>query len=167
VNVGSDDDDGNDAQMEEKLKDDKHAGHDHGNKDVKDMAKRIELREEFMALCEPVQPLRVAEACETARDSGISIIAINLSGQDQVASNTTDMCVNGIVTEGSDTKKNGSTQTADTDGSVRTLASGIQIRVSADGNSYAGDANSLDELRDMLGSMLPDGKKERHVRLVG
>lgn len=162
--------DNDESEMEDKLKDDKHAGHNHGNDDVRDMAKRLEYREEFLELCEPVQPLRVAEACETARESGISIIAINLSGQDQIASNTTDMCVNGIVTEEEKGKKRrGETTDERTASDVQplTLPSGIQVRVSADGRSYAGDANNLDELRDMLSVMLPDSDRERVVRLVG
>lgn len=160
------------AKMEKKLKSDKHAGHDHGNKDVKDMAKRVEFREDFLELCEPVQTLRVAGACGEARDNGISIIAINLSGQDKIASNTTDMCISDTVLSDIETKKKRGKRTTtapakETEGNTRTLPSGIKVRVSADGQSFAGDANSLEELRDMLGSMLPAGQKERHVRLVG
>lgn len=160
------------ARMEKKLKTDKHAGHDHGNTDVKDMAKRIEFREDFLELCEPVQTLRVAEACGEARDNGISIIAINLSGQDKIASNTTDMCISDSVLSAIQTKKKrgkkaAAAQAEAVEGNTRTLPSGIKVRVSSDGQSFAGDANTLEELRDMLGAMLPDGEKERFVRLVG
>lgn len=159
------------AVIEKKLKSDKHAGHDHSDKDVKDMAKRVEFREDFLELCEPVQTLRVAEACGAARDNGISIIAINLSGQDKIASNTTDMCINDTVLSDIKTKKERgknpqAAQTAGTDGNALTLPSGIKVRVSADGQSFAGDARTLEELRDMLGAMLPDGEKTRSVRLV-
>jgi hypothetical protein len=159
------------AATEKKLKSDKHAGHDHGDKAVKDMAKRIEYREDFLELCEPVQTLRVAEACSQARNNGISLIAINLSGQDKIASNTTDMCINHSVLDDIETKKKGGKKNepapnADPDGNALTLPSGIKVRVSADGQSFAGDANNLEELRDMLGVMLPDSKQTRSVRLV-
>lgn len=161
------------AEMEERLKSDKHAGHNHDDEEVKDKGKRAELRETFLSICQPAQPLRVAEACEEARNGGISIVAINLSGQDSITTNPADICVNGIVLDDGSNKKlnkNGRVTPAPNVGSrtTKTLPSGIEIRVSADGKSYAGDAKNLEQLRDMLGSMLPAaGKKERHVRLVG
>lgn len=160
--------------MDKKLKGDRHAGHNHGNPKVVAMAERIELRNEFIEVCQPKQTIRVALACEKARTEGISVIAINLSGEDGIASNTADMCVNGFVMkEERGGKKRGrdnkdpKTAADDPQGSTRVLPSGIKVRVSADGKSYSGDATTLAELRDMLGSMLPAGKKERHVRLVG
>lgn len=84
------------------------------------------------------------------------------------------MCVNGYeLSEERGGRKKGrdnrdrKTSAENTTGSTRVLPSGIEVRVSADGKSYSGDATTLAELRDMLGSILPAGKKERHVRLVG
>lgn len=162
----------NDPKMTRDLQNGKHAGHKHRNADVMDKAKRVELRSEFLSLCQPTQSVRVAEACQEARDSGISIIAINLSGEDGVATNATDTCINGLVLAKDEAmpKKNGKKKAPKADRDrreARTLPSGIKVRVSADGKSYAGDATSLEELRDMLGSMLPSGKQSRSVRLVG
>lgn len=161
-------------KMTDDLQSGKHAGHGHENDEVMDKARRVELRSEFLSLCQPVQSVRVAEACETARDSGVSIIAINLSGEDGVASNTTDNCINGMVLaedaaiSKKKAKKGKSAQrSVEKSLQTKTLPSGIKVRVSADGQSFAGDANTLEELRDMLGAMLPENKKERYVRLVG
>jgi len=173
LNVGGDEEKrGRRSAEGKKRSNDRHAGHNHDQQEDVDTAERVDMGDDFISLCQPVQPLRVAEACEMARDNGINIIAVNLSGEDGVASNATDMCVNGVQRVDDDPKKSKKKVTMPPDtregaGRTRTLPSGIQIRVSADGNSYAGDANNLDELRDMLSSMLPDGKKERHVRLVG
>lgn len=162
----------NDPKMVSDLQSGRHAGHKHGNEDVMDKARRVELRGEFLSLCQPTQSVRVAEACQEARDNGVSIIAINLSGEDGIATNATDTCINGIVLAEDEAmpKKKGKKKAPRTDKDTReakVLPSGIKVRVSADGNSYAGDATSLEELRDMLGAMLPEGQKERHVRLVG
>lgn len=162
----------NDPKMIRDLEGGKHAGHTHRNAEVMDKAKRVELRSEFLSLCQPTQSIRVAEACQEARDSGVSIIAINLSGEDGIATNATDTCINGIVLAEDEAmpKKKGKKKApkVDTDmREARTLPSGIKVRVSADGKSYAGDATSLEELRDMLGSMLPSGEQSRSVRLVG
>ncbi|MGJ8559385.1 MAG: pilus assembly protein TadG-related protein [Litorimonas sp.] len=180
LNLGGDDDDDDDDEDEDEtkkvngLKSSKHAGHNHGSKKIMEMAKRIELREDYVEVCQPKQPIRVAMACEEAREQNISIIAINLSGEDGIASNTIDSCINGVDTvtskefRGRKKREDKFAKKATAqEGNFKTLSSGVKVRVSADGKSYAGDATSLEELRDMLGAMLPDGKKERHVRLVG
>lgn len=128
------------------------------------------IRKQYLEQCQPTQPIRVAEACKMARDEGISIIAINLSGEDGVAANTTDMCVDGYhLADDKRGKSKGNKEASVELGSdmpTETLPSGMTIRLSADGESFSGDAQNLDDLREMLGSMLPDGKSTRSVRLV-
>jgi len=177
INTGNDDDDDDDDNTpkdEKNLKSAKHAGHAHASQRVRNLAKRNELREEYIAVCQPEQTLRVAEACEEAREKNISIIAINLSGEDGIASNTTNDCINGVdvlTSKEFKAKKKLEEKLARQgvvqEGEFKTLPSGIKVRISADGHSIAGDATSLDEIRDMLSSVLPDGKTERRVRLVG
>ncbi|GHA91613.1 hypothetical protein GCM10009069_13500 [Algimonas arctica] len=158
-----------DPKLNEKIKKGKHLGHNHTLRKSDKMAKRLEKREKFLKQCRPIQTERVVKACERAREEDISIIAINLAGEDGLASNVTHMCANGF--NFGDKKK--VKKVVDEDGipleteiTTRELPSGVEIRVSADGQSFSGDATNLEELREMLSSMLPSGSRDRHVRLV-
>lgn len=160
-----------DKKMNERITKDKHLGHAHSRDVLEIKAKRLEVREKFLKTCQPIQTVRVVEACEKAREEGISIIAINLSGEDGLASNISHMCANGF--EFGDAKKHAKAgaeteidSTVPMEISTRKLSTGLKIRVSSDGQSVSGDVNNLTELREMLGSMLPAGTKERHVRLI-
>lgn len=159
-----------DPKMNDKIKKGKHEGHGHARVKVEMMAKRLETREKFMKTCRPTQTERVVLACEKAREEGISIIAINLSGEDGIASNVSHMCANGFnfgdKTKAAKTKGDEAEDIPSPGTTTRDLPSGLTVRVSADGQSFSGDATNLTELREMLGAMLPSGTKERHVRLI-
>lgn len=133
---------------------------------------RASLRDEYISQCQPEQTLRVAEACEKARENGISMIAVNLSGEDGTATNTTDMCVNGFTLSEMIDPKKPPTKKADElvptdDGDrTKTLPSGLKVHLSADGKSFRGDVSSLEELREILATMVPEGTHQRSVRLV-
>lgn len=132
-------------------------------------AQRNGVRRQYLEQCQPKQSLRVADACQQARDEGISIIGVNLSGEEGVATQTTDMCVNGYTLASSRLESFTSrfSLVSDTqEMTEETLSTGMTIRLSADGQSFAGDVRNLDDLREMLASMLPEGTSTRSVRLV-
>ncbi|MFB9374837.1 pilus assembly protein TadG-related protein [Algimonas porphyrae] len=145
-----------------------HSGHGHNNGTLKKMAKRLEARRDYVEQCRPVQPVRVAEACEKAREEDISIVAVNLSGEDGIASNTIDMCVNGLSNNNGKVKKGAKTtpDRPDSGTKTKTLPSGLTVRISSDETSYSADVRNLKELREMLNSVLPEASSKRTVRLV-
>lgn len=97
------------------------------------------------------------------------MIAVNMSGEEGVATQTTDMCVNGYTLASSRLEALTSrfSLVSDTqEMAEETLSTGMTIRMSADGQSFAGDVRNLEDLREMLASMLPEGTSTRSVRLV-
>ncbi|MGB6229283.1 MAG: pilus assembly protein [Litorimonas sp.] len=118
--------------------------------------------------CEPKQTMRVVTACEQAREEGISVIAVDVSGQDDgEAERIADLCVLGP--DGEDTEEAGerTREGNERDRESRAGQGGFELTLSADGTSMSASVSNLKELREVLATMLPDaGKPERVVRLV-
>lgn len=153
------------------LRGDKHAGHVHTSAKSKTKANRVDDGVEYLETCRPIQPVRIAEACEMAREAGVSIIGVNMSGEDGPATPIMDVCVNGLMAlDTTPTNKRvaqmSMTAVDDAPQQTRTTPSGMSLNVSADGKSFAGDVSNMTELREMLASVLPNGDRTRKVRLV-
>lgn len=162
--------DGNDSGW------DKHAEHDHDDADSAALVEQIDNRTEYLETCRPVQPTRVAEACEMAREAGVTIVGVNMSGEDGPATNILDVCVNGLVER--DTASSTSTASRFSFASATVKAPSMMsmdmqpelnvmsLDVTAGGKSFTGDVSNMTELREMLASVLPNGDRTRKVRLV-
>lgn len=154
-----------------KVKGDKHAGHDHNKPDLGDEVARVDDRTEYLETCRPIQPVRVAQACEMAREAGVTIVGVNLSGEDGPATNIMDVCVNGLTKRDMRRSNVRARQASlsvvdDAPQQTRTTPSGMSLNVSADGKSFAGDVSNMTELREMLASVLPKSDRTRKVRLI-
>jgi hypothetical protein len=150
---------------------DRHAGHNHNNAVSQIKAIRVNDGVEYLAACRPIQPVRIAEACEMAREAGVSIIGVNLSGEDGPATDIMDVCVNGLIERDMKPTNKRPAQVSmvavdDAPQQTRTTASGMSLNVSADGKSFTGDVSNMEDLREMLASVLPSGDRSRKVRLV-
>ncbi|MGB3455721.1 MAG: pilus assembly protein TadG-related protein [Litorimonas sp.] len=128
------------------------------------------FKQTAIEFCEPMQTQRVIDVCEEAADNDISMIAIDLSGEDQSARAVTEMCV-GIMSVGEETGEElttGETKEPSANSmTTETLPGGLTITVSEDGESIQATVSTLAELRQVLATMTPEtGPVRRTVRLV-
>jgi DNA invertase Pin-like site-specific DNA recombinase len=110
----------------------------------------------------------VTKSCEQAREEGISIIAIDMSGFNEDAEAITDLCMGlSDADRDNDSRRTANAEAQAQANTTRTLASGLEIEVSVDGESFSASVENLRQLREVLATMLPDAQPgERTVRLV-
>ncbi|MEM7727874.1 MAG: TadE/TadG family type IV pilus assembly protein [Pseudomonadota bacterium] len=143
-------------------------GDDVNVKPLENAIKRHEKAERSVVMsCKPVQTMRVVDACEKARDNDISVIAVDLSGEEGRARKITDLCMGIVEDEVSASERERKQDDKGRKNDGKTLPGNLEVTFSADGESMSASVSSLDELRAILSTMQPEtGKGTRQVRLV-
>lgn len=121
--------------------------------------------------CVFVQTKRVIDACETARvEEDISVIAINIGGKDEETETVMRQCTATVLDDAesaTQVRAQAEVNPNDPKPKKKRLTRGLEVTVSADGQSTYATVQNLNELRDVLATMLPNGDVSRRVRLVG
>lgn len=121
----------------------------------------------FVEVCRPVQVERVFEQCETAKDSNVKVVGLNMSGENGPAARPTRQCVLG---------GSAPVELADMDPTARAIYLALgeeRVEVAPDGSIYVA-VSSIDDSRAVIREILnsvrtaPSASNvtERSVRLV-
>ncbi|MEM9600449.1 MAG: hypothetical protein AAF926_05470 [Pseudomonadota bacterium] len=117
--------------------------------------------------CVFTQTQRVLDVCEkAAQEDNVSIIAVNLSGEGGDAETVTQECLR--AASGRQGANRGRPAVLPDFNSLPTkrLANGLTVTFSEDGQSMYAPVETLDDLRHVLSSTVPEARHERTVRLV-
>lgn len=129
--------------------------------------KHDKAQQDVEEYCVFEQTDRVLNVCEAApAEEDISIIAINMSGEGGEAETITQECLQSASRPRATNRNQIAELTPFSDLPTKKLANGLEVSLSDDGQSMYAAVESLDDLRHVLSSMMPERKMTRTVRLV-